>query len=499
MPQRTTLTILSWLLALLLVQAAATAQAVPEGTTAPSATDTPQDSPEPPKGPLVVRKIRILHEPDNSSVEITSDGALIPTITKLDGPPRLVVDLPGTVTSAPDKPIEVHSGEIKDIRVSQFQDDPPVTRIVVDLTEPRGYEWKTVENRLVVRLRPVSESVPDPPPAAPGAAFTKGIQPLSSGSGGTGAVVLSASRLAPGSSVTAGEVTTVLNLTRGGQVHVCPGTTISITSSPSGREMLLAMSTGALEAHYNLKASADSILTPDFRIMFPGPGQFDYAVSADSKGNTCVRTLPGNTASAVVSDLMGDGTYQVKPDEQVVFHAGQLMKADEDVPIDCGCPGQQHPILRTEAPAPVPSPASVAMTTSSPEQAPAQPTPTPATMARTVTAPPAAVPRSQPARSFPAQATIASAPPSSAPRTSNKPQDIQVQVEAPLVFRATDQPPSGSANAKRSTGTGSASATVATNKQPPAQQSKPETQKPEQKERRGFFGSIGHFFKSLFG
>ncbi len=149
---------------------------------------------------------------------------------------------------------------------------------------------------------------------------------------GTGTKVVS------GSSVTAGDAPAVFRLTRGGDLRICASTSVTLTSSASGREVMVGMSTGSIEAHYTLGSSADTLMTPDFRILLAGPGTFNFAIKADDRGNLAIRALKANTASLIVSELNGDGTYQVKPDEEVYFHAGKLASPDHLVPPDCGCP-----------------------------------------------------------------------------------------------------------------------------------------------------------------
>jgi AMIN domain-containing protein len=467
-------------------------EAVPSETLAADEVAQPSAAPALNDVRMVVQRIEVQREGEGSTVEITSSGALIPNITKLEGPPRLVIDLPESVAAAPRGVIPVQAADIKSIQLTQQQNNPPITRIVVNLNESRSYFWETVENKLLVHVRPPEPAATDSDPANSEVAFTKGADPIvSSGSGGTG-VVVPAGNFTTGSAVTAGAETTVLNLARGGQVRVCPGTTISVNGSQGGRDVMLAMSTGALETHYDHGSPGDSILTPDFRIVLPEAGAYHYAVSADLKGNTCVRALSGNSGSAIVSELLGDGRYQVKPGEQVVFRAGQLSKMDSDIPLDCGCPSQQVPVLRAEAPiaAPEAAPASEEPAAAS------QPAPAEAAKDAQSAALMAALP---PEQNLPAEVIVSVTPRhrSLSPGTRNVPvqKNIPVQVDAPLVFRATPPPPPPAPTEEAAllpVVSGTRKEPMKLVVQPPPAAAQKRDAKP------GVFGHIKNFFKGLF-
>ena len=155
-----------------------------------------------------------------------------------------------------------------------------------------------------------------------------------------GSVVLAkgGTHVLSGSTVAAGLTPATVKLARGGDLRVCPGTNVSVATSQSGQKLTLGFNTGAVELHYHLASSADTVQTSDFRFLLAGPGEFHLAVSADQLGNTCVRPLPQNTSSVIVQELFGDATYQVKADEPIVFRKGHVADASKDVPPDCGCP-----------------------------------------------------------------------------------------------------------------------------------------------------------------
>ena len=326
-----------------------------------------------------------------------------------------------------------------------------------------------------------------------------------------GSIVLTGTgtRLLSGSSVTAAGEAALLRLERGGEVRVCPRTTVSVTASKTGRDLLWALSQGALELHFDLRASADNVMTPDFRMMLSGPGSFHFAIRADERGRTCVRSLARNTAALIVYEQFGDGTFQVKPGEQVVFRNGRVAET-ETAPPDCGCPPPPEPVKTAEVTLPAApalmSPAEPAGNSDRPAAEPkSSASTTPAVAPESV--PPAPDPGTLEWRpGSPTPPGVAWSPPVAksdvtAPPPPTVPGEIRVQIDAPFVFRATDivpAPPKEVARADlRSLPVVSAptpEVRPATPPPPPAAASAPPAKK-----KRGFFSAIGSFFSSLFG
>lgn len=433
----------------------------------------------------LVQSVRVESDQNGPVLEINSTQPLTPTLTKIENPSRLVIDLPNSMLAWSKRKIAFGNADIFGIRVNQFQNSPPITRIVVDLLQPVTYTWNAEGDRLMIHLHH-SDAATAKPPMVPSISPQPQPAAVPVSTGGSGAVVLAGSRISAGSSITAGSDAAVLRLARGGEVRVCPGTTVSINPSRNGQNLMLGMSTGALEADYMLSASADSILTPDFRILLAGPGEFHYAISADPRGNTCIRSLPGNSASLIVSELLGDGTYQVKPDQQLLFHSGRVAAPDSKIPAGCGCPE--------------PSPVSVATNgaitpeTNLPQSTNlAQPEDH---QAETALHQQESSGSGAPHSTVPG-AAISVVSPETAPLPPSNPNDVHVQVEAPFVFRASDVPakPAPAQQAPPAPEIASVPTSFSLRPAPFEPAALPPSRT---RQHHGFFGKVKGFFSAVF-
>jgi len=425
-----------------------------------------------------IKSIRIVHEEEGEALEILSTRPLIPSIQEVRNPDRLVIDLPNARVGGQPKKVEVNADQIGAIHAGLVEDTPPITRVIVDLAAPRTYTWDAAGNRLVVHLGKSAAEMGQeyrPPTEASLKAEPEGAI---AGIRAAGPLTIAATKNdvgGSGSSVTAGTETAIMTLSSGGEVRVCPGTTVSVTPSENRHNLLLSMDAGAMETHLALDATSDTVMTPDFRIQLMGPGIFHYAISADRRGDTCVRALAGNTASAIVSELMDDRTYQVKATDQLVFRGGRLDRVDMDVPLECGCPPEREAPLRAMNNLPVGSAAG-----------------------RTNAA---KVAGANGGGGDEARAKSTASSGDSSLAASGRPNELQVQIEAPLVFHADGPRPAPVHDVSALPANSRAGATpVTVNATPPATNASAATgdQAAGRPAQRGFFRRIGGFFASLF-
>ncbi len=105
-----------------------------------------------PEKPVTVRKVSVLRGRAGMEVEIVADGQVKATTMKLAHPDRVVVDLPNSRLAATAHAVAVNDGEIKEVRVGLREQNPPLTRVVLDLKAAVDYDVVPAGNKIVVKL-----------------------------------------------------------------------------------------------------------------------------------------------------------------------------------------------------------------------------------------------------------------------------------------------------------------------------------------------------------
>lgn len=109
-----------------------------------------------PPGSLNVTAVNFEPAGTGLSIQLATTAQASYRAFALTGPDRLVVDINGavqTITKGSGN-VAVGSGGVNRIRYSQFQIDPAVTRIVIDLAGPVDHQVSATASQLLVRLTP---------------------------------------------------------------------------------------------------------------------------------------------------------------------------------------------------------------------------------------------------------------------------------------------------------------------------------------------------------
>ena len=121
-------------------------------------------------GNAVLNRLAIRGSEQGIEIEATATQPITTESQVLTGPDRLVVDFPGVVPGAQVRNLRVNQGGIKGVRVGLFQSNPPITRVVLDLTAASPYQLVPNGNSVVVKLGQSSAAVaarPSPVSAQP--------------------------------------------------------------------------------------------------------------------------------------------------------------------------------------------------------------------------------------------------------------------------------------------------------------------------------------------
>ncbi len=131
------------------------APAVSAAPAAPPPAPSPSVAPAlPPAAVLSVTTVSFEQVGDELQVHLTTTGKPAYRAFAMTAPDRVVVDLEGVMQkiSSGSGSVPVQQSGVKQVRYSQFQPDPPVTRVVVDLDHPLEHQVEASDDHVLIRL-----------------------------------------------------------------------------------------------------------------------------------------------------------------------------------------------------------------------------------------------------------------------------------------------------------------------------------------------------------
>jgi type IV pilus assembly protein PilQ len=127
-----------------------------------------------------LQRVQVTGTADGLQVELTASEPVVPKVSTMADPPRLVLDFPNTSLATSQRRIVVDRDGIKAVRLG---DTARATRVVVDLAETRDYQVSADGNHLLVTFKSKSSdaaATPSTSTAVPSAAVTAPVSASSS-------------------------------------------------------------------------------------------------------------------------------------------------------------------------------------------------------------------------------------------------------------------------------------------------------------------------------
>jgi hypothetical protein len=106
-----------------------------------------------------IRHVSVRGSEENLEIEIdTAGGTTSPDTQAIADPDRIVIDFPGALPASELRALEVNRGALKRIRTGLFFNNPPITRVVLDLNGPQTYRVMSAVNAVIIKLESKSET-----------------------------------------------------------------------------------------------------------------------------------------------------------------------------------------------------------------------------------------------------------------------------------------------------------------------------------------------------
>jgi hypothetical protein len=105
------------------------------------------------KPPATVESVKVTSTGSGSNVEIATSQPVALRSQVITDPDRLILDFPNAQAAGDLRTKLLNQGEIKGYRVARFSENPPTTRVVIDLNSPQHYQIFPDGKTIIVKLR----------------------------------------------------------------------------------------------------------------------------------------------------------------------------------------------------------------------------------------------------------------------------------------------------------------------------------------------------------